>query len=92
MGQVVGRLGIPRDLADHGHAELVGDLASAGMSVLLVEQQLARAAEVAERVTVLDYGRVALTCPAAEVRADPGPAEALLSITHDRTPTRRQES
>jgi branched-chain amino acid transport system ATP-binding protein len=70
---------------------LVGDLASAGMSVLLVEQQLARAADVAARVTVLDYGRVALTCPAAEVRADPGPAEALLSITHDRTPTRRQE-
>jgi branched-chain amino acid transport system ATP-binding protein len=72
--------------------ELVGDLASAGMSVLLVEQQLARAAEVAARVTVLDYGRVALTCPAAEVRADPGPAEALLSIAHDRTPTQRQEA
>jgi len=71
---------------------LVGDLASAGMSVLLVEQQIARAADVAARVTVLDYGRVALTCPAAEVRADPGPAEALLSIAHDRTPTQRQEA
>ncbi|HEU5110963.1 MAG TPA: ABC transporter ATP-binding protein [Micromonosporaceae bacterium] len=66
--------------------ELVGDLAAAGMSVLLVEQQLARAADVAARVTVLDYGRVALTSPAADVRADPGPAEALLSIAHGTTP------
>jgi branched-chain amino acid transport system ATP-binding protein len=73
--------------------DLVAELAAGGITVLLVEQQVRRAADLAERITILDYGRVTFTGPAAGVRADPGPIEALLSITHDDvhplTPLRR---
>jgi branched-chain amino acid transport system ATP-binding protein len=59
---------------------LIGRLASAGLSVLLVEQQLAHAIEVADRIAVLDHGRLVLTAATAVVRADPTPVEALLSV------------
>jgi branched-chain amino acid transport system ATP-binding protein len=67
--------------------DLIVELAAGGLTVLLVEQQLRRAADLAERITILDYGRVTFTGPAAGVRADPGPIEALLSITHDDVPS-----
>ncbi|ROT28273.1 ABC transporter ATP-binding protein [Micromonospora sp. HM5-17] len=60
--------------------DLVGRLASAGLSILLVEQQLAHAIEVADQIAVLDYGRLVFTASTAVVRADPAPVEALLSV------------
>jgi branched-chain amino acid transport system ATP-binding protein len=59
---------------------LMAELAAGGMTVLLVEQQLNHAIEVADRVAVLDYGRLVVDAPAAGVRADPVPIQAVLSI------------
>jgi branched-chain amino acid transport system ATP-binding protein len=61
--------------------DLVAALAGSGLSVLLVEQQLDRAVAVADRVAALDYGRVAVDAPAAQVRAYPAAIEAVLGVT-----------
>ncbi|MEO6501538.1 MAG: ATP-binding cassette domain-containing protein [Jatrophihabitantaceae bacterium] len=54
------------------------DLADGGAAVLIVEHDLRLVAAVADRVTVLDAGRVLATDAAAAVRADPTVREALL--------------
>ncbi|MEE6263227.1 ABC transporter ATP-binding protein [Plantactinospora sonchi] len=66
--------------------ELISRLASAGLSILVIEQQLPHAIEVADRIAVLDYGRVVFTDSSAAVRADPAPVEALLSVAGAATP------
>ncbi|MFD0822871.1 ATP-binding cassette domain-containing protein, partial [Micromonospora zhanjiangensis] len=71
--------GLAPDLAARVR-ELVAGLAAGGLTVLLVEQNLPHALQVADRLAVLDYGRVVLDAPAARVRADPTPVEALLSV------------
>ena len=76
--------GLAPDLAARVR-ELVAGLATAGLSVLLVEQQLHHAIEVADRIAVLDYGRLVLDEAADRVRADPAPVEALLSIATEPT-------
>ncbi|MEM1343018.1 MAG: ABC transporter ATP-binding protein [Pseudomonadota bacterium] len=50
--------------------DLIVELKSEGITVLLVEQNVARSLEVADRGVVLANGRVALAGPAAELRAD----------------------
>ena len=47
----------------------------AGTGVLLVEQHVGRALEVADRACVLDRGRVVLESSSAELLADPGMLE-----------------
>lgn len=64
--------------------EVVAGLAAAGMTVLIVEQQLHHAIQLADRIAVLDYGRLIADEPAGGVRADPAPIEALLSIAQRR--------
>lgn len=63
---------------------LVGDvieqLTESGVSVLLVEQNVALALRVADRVAVLTKGRVSYRETAARVRADTGPLHALLGV------------
>ncbi|MGK5741112.1 ABC transporter ATP-binding protein [Micromonospora sp. URMC 103] len=59
---------------------LVSELAGTGLTVLLVEQQLPHAIEVADRVAVLEYGRLVYDRPAAEARADPATLASMLSI------------
>jgi len=49
-----------------------------GVSVLLVEQHVGAALEVADRVVVLDHGTVAHQSPAAELRDDPAKRARLL--------------
>ncbi|MFI8089690.1 ABC transporter ATP-binding protein [Streptomyces sp. NPDC086080] len=49
-----------------------------GTSVLLIEQNARAALKVAHRGYVIDSGRVTLTGPAAELRADPQVVEAYL--------------
>ncbi|WFE39410.1 ABC transporter ATP-binding protein [Micromonospora sp. WMMD998] len=71
--------GLAPDLAARVR-DLVGSLARAGMTVLLVEQQIRHAIEVADRIAVLEYGRVVYDRPADEARADPGAVAALLSV------------
>ncbi|MCW6008155.1 ATP-binding cassette domain-containing protein [Micromonospora sp. CPCC 205371] len=64
--------------------EVVAGLAAGGMTVLIVEQQLHHAIRLADRIAVLDYGRLIADEPADGVRADPAPIEALLSIAQRR--------
>jgi branched-chain amino acid transport system ATP-binding protein len=60
--------------------ELVAGLAAAGMAVLLIEQQPGHAIQTADRVAVLEYGRLALDEPATALRADSSAVERLLTI------------
>jgi branched-chain amino acid transport system permease protein len=53
-------------------------LAGNGYAVLLVEHDMRLVGEVADRVTVLDAGRVLASGPPAEVRADPAVHRAYL--------------
>ncbi len=52
--------------------EVVGEINRDGTAMLLVEQDVLVALEVAHRGYVLENGRVALSGPAAELAADPG--------------------
>ena len=51
-------------------ADLIEQLRGEGLSILLVEHDVAFVARLADRVTVLDLGRVIADGPPAEVRAD----------------------
>jgi branched-chain amino acid transport system ATP-binding protein len=51
-----------------------------GMTILLVEQRLAEALEIADRAYVLQTGRVVMTGPASVVAADAGVRAAYLGI------------
>ncbi|HEV2886553.1 MAG TPA: ATP-binding cassette domain-containing protein [Jatrophihabitans sp.] len=55
-------------------------LADGGAAVLIVEHDLRLVAAVADRITVLDAGRVLATGDAASVRADPAVRHALLGV------------
>src|SRR4051812_28440046 len=59
-------------------------LKSDGLSILLVEQDTARALAVADRVYVLQAGALAWTGSAAEARADPGLIDAFLGSAKGR--------
>ncbi|WP_422769690.1 ABC transporter ATP-binding protein [Plantactinospora sp. WMMC1484] len=79
--------GLAPDLAARVR-ELVRRLAGAGLCILLVEQQLQHAIEVADRIAVLDYGRLVFADSTAAVRADPAPVEAVLSVAGAAIPDR----
>ena len=51
--------------------EALGSLRAAGMTMLIVEQDIGRALDIADRAYVLEHGVVALEGPASTVRADP---------------------
>lgn len=56
-------------------------LASSGLAILLVEQNVRAAMEVVDRLVLLERGRVVLEGPAKEVGDDPRIAEAYLGAT-----------
>jgi branched-chain amino acid transport system ATP-binding protein len=60
--------------------KLVGELASRGLTVLLVEQKVREALQLSARGYVVDRGRVVMTGPAAELLADPQLQEAYLGV------------
>jgi branched-chain amino acid transport system ATP-binding protein len=60
--------------------EVVRDINKEGTALLLVEQDVLVALESADRGYVLENGRVALSGPAAELRADPGIRKAYLGV------------
>ncbi len=64
----------------HQLGEVVAELCSTGMSVLLVEQNLRLAFSVADRVVVLEKGSVRLDTTLAEFRSDHARAKALLGV------------
>jgi branched-chain amino acid transport system ATP-binding protein len=73
--------GLSPDLAARVRERVAG-LAATGLTVLLVEQQLRHAIDVADRIAVLDYGRLVFDQPTSAVQADPTPVEHLLTITN----------
>ncbi|MEV7989505.1 ATP-binding cassette domain-containing protein [Micromonospora sp. NPDC085948] len=64
-----------------GHlAEIITSLAATGSAVLLAEQNLALALDIAHDVAVLDGGTIALHAPAADLRADPTRLHDVLAV------------
>ncbi|MDP9792366.1 branched-chain amino acid transport system ATP-binding protein [Catenuloplanes nepalensis] len=59
-------------------ATLIEDLRATGLTILLVEHDVAFVMRLADRVTVLDLGRVIADGTAAEIRADPRVVTAYL--------------
>jgi branched-chain amino acid transport system ATP-binding protein len=60
--------------------EVAREINHDGTAVLLVEQDVLVALEAADRGYVLENGRVVLSGPAAELRADPGVKKAYLGV------------
>ncbi len=58
----------------------IADLHAGGMTVLLVEQNLSRALEIAHRGTVIETGRVRLTGASADLAASPEIRAAYLGL------------
>jgi branched-chain amino acid transport system ATP-binding protein len=50
------------------------------MAMILVEQDVLVALDVADRAYVLENGRIALSGPASDVRDDPGVRRAYLGL------------
>ncbi len=51
--------------------EVIGDLKRDGLTMLLVEQNVHHALDVADRAYVMEAGRISLEGPAAALRRDP---------------------
>ncbi len=60
--------------------EMLGELRGAGLSVLLVEQNLALALAVADQIYVLNKGRVVFEGPPNRLRAEAGVREQYLGV------------
>lgn len=58
----------------------VGRIRDLGVTILLVEQRLAEALELADRAYVLQTGRVVMSGPAAEIAGDDGVRRAYLGL------------
>jgi branched-chain amino acid transport system ATP-binding protein len=61
--------------------EMLRDLKRQRLSVLLVEQSIRVARELADRVYVLNNGRIALQGEAADLRRDPGRVEQFVGVS-----------
>jgi branched-chain amino acid transport system ATP-binding protein len=48
-----------------------GLVATQGLTVLLVEQNIVEALDLADRAYVLDHGTIVMSGPAADIAADP---------------------
>jgi branched-chain amino acid transport system ATP-binding protein len=60
--------------------EVIREVCDQGITVLLVEQDLRLAFSVADRVAVIEKGRIVLDVPTADFRADAERARALLGV------------
>ena len=58
----------------------VGRIRDLGVTVLLVEQRLAEALDLADRAYVLQTGRIVMSGPAKEIAADDGVRRAYLGL------------
>jgi branched-chain amino acid transport system ATP-binding protein len=59
---------------------VIAELGRDGLGILLVEQSLPLAFEVADRIAVMEKGRVVLDVPTPEFRTDPDRARSLLGV------------
>lgn len=60
--------------------EVIAELSSKGMTILLVEQNVHRALEMAHRAYVLDSGELAVSGPACDLLGDPQVQAAYLGL------------
>ena len=60
--------------------EVIADLKGKGLTILLVEQNVHHALDVADRAYVMETGRIALEGPAAELRHDPRVERSYLGV------------
>jgi branched-chain amino acid transport system ATP-binding protein len=65
----------------------VGELRSAGVSVLLVEQNAQAALKIADRAYVMELGEFVLNGPAAEIASDARVAASYLGFQHEAAST-----
>src|SRR5437899_521065 len=72
-------LGWAPNVVDRGR-EVIKTINRDGTAVLLVEQDVVLALDIADRGYVLENGRIVLTAPAAELRRDPAIRKAYLGI------------
>lgn len=66
-------------LAQEAYSALV-ELAAEGLTVVVAEQQVPLALDLADRGYVLDHGRITLTGTSTELAADPGVRQAYLGV------------
>ncbi len=71
--------GVSPLLAQEAYAAL-GNLRREGLTVLVAEQQVPLALDLADRGYVLDHGRITLTGTSDELAADPGVRQAYLGV------------
>lgn len=71
--------GLAPVLAQEAYGAL-SELRDAGLTVLVAEQQVPLALELADRGYVLDHGRIALTGPSSELAANPEVRRAYLGV------------
>ena len=72
-------LGLAPNIVDRV-MEIVKTINTDGTAVLLVEQDVVLALDIADRGYVLENGRIAMTGPAAELRRDPAVRKAYLGV------------
>jgi branched-chain amino acid transport system ATP-binding protein len=72
-------LGLAPAVVDHMF-EIIRAIHAEGVAILLVEQNVARALEIADRVYVLEEGRMVAEGPAATLRDDPRLRRAYLGL------------
>ena len=71
--------GLAPVMVEHLEA-IIAQLKQAGLSILLVEQNLFSALAVADRVAILETGRVVYEAAAAQIAGDPGPLTKYLGV------------
>ncbi|MFX8864374.1 ABC transporter ATP-binding protein, partial [Acinetobacter baumannii] len=59
---------------------LIGTINAEGLSILLVEQNVAQTLEIAHRAYVLEQGRFVMAGPSAELADDPGLRRSYLGL------------
>jgi branched-chain amino acid transport system ATP-binding protein len=72
-------LGLAPNIVDRV-MEIVKLINKDGTAVLLVEQDVVLALDIADRAYVLENGRIAMTGPAADLRRDPAVRKAYLGV------------
>ena len=71
--------GLSPPLAPEAYSALV-ELRAEGLTVVVAEQQVPLALDLADRGYVLDHGRITLTGTSTELAADPGVRQAYLGV------------
>jgi branched-chain amino acid transport system ATP-binding protein len=72
--------------------EIIRAIHAEGVAILLVEQNVVRALDLADRAYVLEEGRIVAGGPAARIREQPGIQQAYLGLRDGDTPTPSKEA